>query len=70
MGKSFAPKEMTYKVYRQDTPVFVGKDRMGDDQFRANLVEVGYVIAKSTARAFELARDYTKFPVLEKHHGL
>ncbi len=55
----------TWQVYDHQTPVFVGKDKMGDDQYRANLVPVGIVVAKSNADAWQKAHDLCSLPVLE-----
>lgn len=61
--------ESAYKVYEQSEPIFIGKDAMGNNQYRANLIERGFVMAIGSNRAFELARDYCQFPVLEKYNG-
>jgi hypothetical protein len=38
---------------------------MGDDQYRANLVPVGIVVAKSNKEAWDKAHKLCSLPVLE-----
>lgn len=54
-----------WQVYQHDAPVFVGKDRMGDDQYRAALTPIGVVVAKSNADAWDKAHAMCSLPVLE-----
>lgn len=61
-----APKLKTFTVYRQNQPVFVGRDKLGDNVYRADLEVVGSVEAMTTDEAFEYANVITPAPVLEE----
>ncbi len=54
-----------YRVYDQQPPVFVGKDRTNEDQYLANLVPVGVVTAKTSSSAWDQAHKMCTLPVLE-----
>jgi hypothetical protein len=56
---------VTYQVYDHQQPVFVGKDKMGDDVFRANLVPVGIIKATTSDNAWAQAHKLCTLPVLE-----
>ena len=58
-------KAPSYKVYRQDPPVFVGRYN-GEDVFRPSLIELGTIEAKSI-EAMNIAKMVFKIaaPVLE-----
>lgn len=64
--KSKAPKLKTWTVYRQNPPVFVGKDKTGENVYRPDLEIVGSVEAMNTDEAFEFANVICKAPVLEE----
>jgi hypothetical protein len=55
----------TWQVYDHQPPVFVGKDKFGDDQYRANLVPVGIITATTNSGAWVKAHDLCSLPVLE-----
>lgn len=55
-----------YIIYRQDTPRFIGKDRNGDNEYEANLVAVGQLVADCSDDAFTKAKRITPKPVLEE----
>ena len=58
-------KSFTYAVYRQDPPVFVGRDMKGVEVFRADLVNLGSVQG-SHNQCWDQAVSLCNFPVLEK----
>lgn len=55
----------TYNVYDHQKPIFVGKDKLGDDVFRANLVPIGVVTSKANDDAWRQAHNMCGAPVLE-----
>ncbi len=57
--------DTAYQVYDHQQPVFVGKDRTNEDQYRANLVPVGVITAKTSAAAWDQAHKMCALPVLE-----
>lgn len=56
---------VTYQVYDHQPPVFCGKDKLGDDQYRANLVPIKMITAKSSEDAWKQAHNLCSLPVLE-----
>lgn len=56
---------VTYQVYNHGTPVFVGKDKMGDDVFRANLEPIKMITATTQEDAWKQAHQLCSLPVLE-----
>ncbi len=59
--------DTSYQVYDHQPPVFVGKDRTNEDQYRANLVPVCVITAKTKDEAWEKANNLCiqGLPVLE-----
>lgn len=50
-----------YTIYQQREPLYTGKGRTGEDEYRAVLLKVGELEARSGPHAIDLARELPIF---------